>query len=390
MIRRHLEAALLEAASQYPVVTLTGPRQSGKTTLVQMLWPEKHYASLEDPDVLEFATEDPRGFLEQSARTGLIIDEAQRHPSLFRYLQGYADRAEAGRYILSGSNNFLLMEKIGQSLAGRTAVLRLLPFSGAELGAEALGSRWEEAAWRGFYPRVCAGGLQADRFASDYLATYVERDVRLIKNIADLSTFRGFLALCAGRAGQLMNVTALAGDAGIAVNTVKAWLSILEASWLLFRLPPWHANLTTRTVKSPKFYWHDTSLLCRLLGIHSPEDLSFHPLRGAVFENLIIADRFKVASHRGQEPVMHFWRDSEGKEVDLVEGTGEARLVWECKSGSTLAQEFFRQLEFFGNQTGIPQSRRILVYGGLEASTRSAARACGWRDVLAGMAPNPA
>ncbi|MGO8693160.1 MAG: ATP-binding protein [Rectinemataceae bacterium] len=383
MVPRLLEAALSKASSHYPIVTLTGPRQSGKTTLVRSLWPEKTYASLEDPDVLDFAISDPRGFLEQGKETGLIVDEAQRHPPLFRYLQGYADRSEPGRYVLSGSNNFLLMEKIGQSLAGRTAVLVLLPFSGEELGKEALGESWEDAAWQGFYPRVRSLGLPADMFARDYLATYVERDLRLVKNVSDLSAFRRFLDLCAGRAGQLLNLSALSADAGIAVNTVKAWLSLIEAAWLVFRLPPWHENITSRLVKSPKLYWHDTSLLCRLLGLRSPEDLRSHPLRGAVFENLVVADRFKAATHRGEEPDLHFWRDAAGREVDLIEGVGKDRLIWECKSGGTVAQEFFKGLDFFGNETGIPPDRRRLVYGGAMSGARSAGEILDWRSALA-------
>jgi predicted AAA+ superfamily ATPase len=382
MFPRLLESSLRIAASHYPVVTLTGPRQSGKTTLLKALWPKKTYASLEDPDILDFAQDDPRGFLEQGGEEGLIIDEAQRFPPLFNYLQGFADRSRAGRYLLSGSNNFLLMEKIGQSLAGRTAVLTLLPLSGEELGSEELGGKWEEEAWKGFYPRVRSQGLPADLFARDYLATYVERDLRLLKNISDLSAFRRFLELCAGRTGTLLSLSALAGDAGIAVNTVKAWLGLLEAAYLVFRLPPWHENLTKRLVKSPKLYWYDTSLLCRLLGLRSAEDLRRHPLRGAIFENLVLAERYKAASHRGLVPVLHFWRDSAGREVDLVEGIGPDRRIWECKSGSTVAMEFFKHLSFFGNETGIPPERRILAYGGSESSSRSAGKVMSWREAI--------
>jgi predicted AAA+ superfamily ATPase len=384
MIPRLLEGALRTAALHYPIVTLTGPRQSGKTTLIRSIWSQKYYSSLEDPDVLEFAQKDPRAFLEQGGKSGLIVDEAQRLPLLFSYLQGYADRSGAGRYVLSGSNNFLLMEKIGQSLAGRTAVLALLPFSAEELGEEALDASWEEAAWRGFYPRVRSEGLPPELFARDYLATYVERDLRLVKNVSDLSTFRAFLELCAGRAGQLLNLSALAGDAGIAVNTLKTWIGLLETAWIVFRLPPWHQNLTARIVKAPKLYWHDTSLLCRMLGIRNPDDLRSHPLRGAVFENLVIAERFKAATHRGLPPILHFWRDSGGREVDLIEGEGDERRLWECKSGSTVAQEFFKQLAFFGESTGIAPERRILAYGGSETSRRGSGVALGWRDALCG------
>ena len=382
MIARLLESELRKASSYYPVVTLTGPRQSGKTTLIRTLWPRKTYVSLEDPDILDFAKDDPRGFLTQGDDEGLIIDEAQRHPPLFNYLQGYADRSPPGRYLLSGSNNFLLMEKIGQSLAGRTAVLVLLPFSAEELASERQDAKWQEAAWRGFYPRVRVSGVPADIFARDYLATYVERDVRLVKNIGDVSAFRRFLQLCAGRAGQLMNMAALASDAGIAVNTAKSWLALLEAAWLVVLLHPWHENLGKRIVKAPKLYWYDTGLLCRLLDIRKPEDLDFHPLKGAVFENLIVAERCKAASHRGKPAELYFWRDGSKREIDLLEKSGSERTIWECKSGSTIASDYFKHLEFFGGQANIPPDRRLLVYGGRDSFARSEASVLGWRDAL--------
>ena len=382
MVSRILADSLLKAGAHYPIVSLTGPRQSGKTTLIRSLWPEKTYASLEDPDILDYAREDPRRFLEQGTDSGLIIDEAQRLPVLFGYLQGYADRSPHGRYVLSGSNNFLLMEKITQTLAGRTAVLHLMPFSAREIGSDHLTSTWEEEAFAGFYPRVRAESLPPAMFAKDYLATYVERDVRLVRNISDVDSFRRFLHLCAGRTGQLLNLTALSGDTGIAVNTVKDWLSVLQASWTVFLLRPWHRNFNKRVVKSPKIYWHDTSLLCSLLGIQDHEALQSHPFRGAVFENLIIAERYKAATHAGRSPDLYFWRDSAGKEVDIVESPGTNQVVWECKSGLTVNSDFFRNLGYFGNLASIPPERRILAYGGSEAQDRSAARVLGWKDAV--------
>lgn len=379
MIKRLLETAIRDAASYYPIVTVTGPRQSGKTTLLRSLWPDKTYASLEDPDSLEFASEDPRAFLEQGGERGLIIDEAQRHPPLFNYLQGYADRSKPGRYVLSGSNNFLLMEKIGQSLAGRTAVFSLLPLSGQELGGELLPSKWEDYAWRGAYPRVYSSPLPPDVFARDYLTTYVERDVRLVKNIGDVSTFRRFLKLCAGRAGQLINMSGLASDAGISVNTAKTWLSLLEAAWLITLLPPWYENKNKRIVKAPKLYWFDTGLLCHLLDVRSPEDLSFHPMRGAIFENLIVSERYKAATHRGRDAELYFWRDSAGREIDLIEGGGLGQRIWECKSGSTIGSDFFKHLDYYGSAAEIAPDRRILVYGGDQGQSRSNANVLGWR-----------
>ncbi|MGA2545207.1 MAG: ATP-binding protein [Rectinemataceae bacterium] len=382
MIKRFLETAIHKVSSYYPIVTITGPRQSGKTTLIRALWPEKTYMSLEDPDILDFAINDPRGFLDQAGEKGLIIDEAQRHPPLFNYLQGYADRSPPGRYVLSGSNNFLLMEKISQSLAGRTGILTLLPFSVAELDSEKRYSSWEETAWRGFYPRVHTTAVPADVFARDYLATYIERDLRLVKNIGDISVFRRFLQLCAGRAGQLINMSALASDAGIAVNTAKSWLALLEAAWLVTLLQPWHETLNKRVVKSPKLYWYDTGLLCHLLDIRKPEDLDFHPLKGAVFENLIVAERYKAASHRGMRPELYFWRDSTGREIDLMENSGPDRTIWECKSGATITSDFLKHLVFFGEETHIPHEQRFLVYGGIDSVARSEARILGWREAV--------
>lgn len=382
MIQRFLEPALRRAATHYPVVCLTGPRQSGKTTLVRELWPEKRYASLEDPDQFDFASSDPRGFLEQGADGGMILDEAQRLPMLFNYLQGYADRAGAGSYILSGSNNFLLMQGITQSLAGRAGILHLMPFSCAELGPDRLESDWETCAWTGFYPRVRASGLPADMFSRDYLATYVERDVRLVRNIQDFPSFKTFLQLCAGRSGQLLNIQSLAQDAGLAVNTVKEWLALLEAAFMVFMVRPWNESFNKRLVKSPKLYWLDTSLLCRLLDVRTPSDLAFHPLRGAVFENLLAADQWKAACHRGEDPRLWFWRDNHGVEVDLVQERDGVTKLWEAKAGKTLAGDMFAGLETVGSLAGIPAEHRLLVYGGSQAQARTNASVVPWRDAV--------
>lgn len=383
MIKRFLETSLREAAAHYPVICLTGPRQSGKTTLVRSLWADKRYASLEDPDQLEFARSDPRGFLEQAGDAGMILDEAQRLPPLFNYLQGYADRSGKGAYILTGSSNFLLMQGISQSLAGRAAILHLLPFSAAELGAGGLGNDWETCAYSGFYPRVRADGLPPDLFSRDYLATYVERDVRLVRNIQDQSAFRAFLQLCAGRAGQALNVQSLAQDAGVSVNTAKDWLGLLEAAFLIFMVRPWNESFNKRLVKSPKLYWMDTSLLCRLLDIRAPGDLAFHAARGAVFENLLMAERWKAGYHRGEEPRVWFWRDSNGVEVDLVDERDHNVRLWEAKAGKTVAGDMFAGLESVGTLAGVPADRRFLVYGGEVAQTRTVARVLPWREALA-------
>lgn len=384
MIPRLLADYLREGARYFPVVTITGPRQSGKTTLIRSIWPDKTYHSLEDPDTLDFAATDPRGFLRQGNSHGLIIDEAQRHPELFNYLQGYADTASPGHYVLSGSNNFLRMERITQSLAGRTEIASLLPFSVTELPAGALSvyASWDELAWKGFFPHVHATGLPADRFAKDYLATYIERDVRLVKNIGDLASFRRFLRLCAGRAGQVLNLSGLAGDAGISVATARSWLSLLEAAWLVLILPPWLESFNKRIVKSPKLYWTDTGLLCHALDIGSPADLAVHPFRGAVFENLFVAERYKAYLNKGDRPPLHFWRDSSGREVDLVEETPTGPVLWECKSGQTIGSDFCKHLHYLGDLAGVPADRRRLVYGGQEDQARSGAAVLSWRSAL--------
>jgi len=381
MIPRALTPALQRSALYYPVVCLTGPRQSGKTTLLRTLWPDRLYVSLEDPDTLDFAGTDPRGFLEQGKEQGLIIDGAQRLPSLFNYLQGYADTSKPGQFLVSGSNNFLLLQAVSQSLAGRAAIFHLLPFSMAELGETMDDQQWEQAAFRGFYPRVRAQQLPPELFTRDYLSTYVERDIRLVRNIQNLADFRRFLSLCAGRAGQLLNLASLAQDSGLSVNTVRDWLGLLEASFLIFFLRPWNESFNKRLVKSPKLYWHDTSLLCRLLEVRKPEDLQFHPLRGAVFENLIVAERYKRQSQEGETPSLGFWRDSSGVEIDLVERLHGQTFLWEAKAGQTLSSEFFKNLDTVGSLASVPVERRRVVFGGSPSQTRSNGTALSWREI---------
>lgn len=382
MIPRELETVVQSVSRYYPVLCLTGPRQSGKTTLLKKLYPDRPYRSLEDPDVLEFCRSDPRGFLDTGLREGLVIDEAQRHPPLFNYLQGYADRSGPGAWVVSGSHNFLPMQSIGQSLAGRAGILKLMALSGMELGARLDEADWESAAFRGFYPRVRAEGMPPELFAKDYLATYAERDVRLLRNIHALPDFQRFLRLAAGRAGQLLNLASLSQDAGLSVATVRDWLGLLEASYLIYLLRPWNESFNKRLVKSPKLYWLDTGLLCRLLDARSPEDLSTHPLRGAVFENLLVADRVKRAFHRGEEPSLGFWRESNGLEIDLVEAGPEGMILWEAKAGRTVASDFLRPLEVVGELASVPAKRRILVYGGDEVQSRSAGLVLGWKAAL--------
>ena len=339
MIRRALETCPQKVARQYPVVTLTGPRQSGKTTLVQAVFPRHQYASLEEPDVREYALEDPRGFLGQFTG-GVVLDEVQRAPDLFSYIQTIVDREDRpGRFILSGSQNFLLLRSISQSLAGRSAILHLLPFSLRELrrteallpggaGTRASRSGGEnppglmETLFRGFYPRIHDKDLDPATWYSGYYQTYVERDVREIVNVGDLEAFGRFVRLCAGRNGQLLNLSSLGNDCGITHTTASRWISILEASFLVHLLRPYHANFGKRLIKSPKLYFLDTGLLCYLLRIQSPEDLRLHASRGPIFESFVISELIKSFLHQGQEPDLYFWRDSTGHEIDAVVDRG--------------------------------------------------------------------
>jgi len=398
MIRRTLETILKNVARQYPVVTLTGPRQSGKTTLVQAAFPDHEYASLEEPDVREYALADPRGFLGQFAGS-VILDEVQRAPDLFSYIQTLVDREDTpGRYVLSGSQNFLLLRSISQSLAGRSAILHLLPLALSELegrkpfpleklGQELPRERRESSAdlmetlFRGFYPRIHDKGLDPAIWYSGYYQTYVERDVREIVNVGDLEAFGRFVRLCAGRNGQLLNLTSLGNDCGITHTTAGRWLSILEASFLVHLLRPYHANFGKRLIKSPKLYFLDTGLLCYLLRIQSPEDLRLNASRGPIFESFVISELIKNFLHQGQEPDLYFWRDSTGHEIDAVIDRGRERLAVEVKSAQTVVQDFFAGIDFWRNLVGDPEAPAALVYGGDRSYRRSGVVVCSWSSL---------
>ncbi len=378
MINREIRSRLINAVRSYPVVTLTGPRQSGKTTLLKNMFPDYDYVNLEDPETRKLALDDPRGFL-SGHKKGLIIDEAQRVPDLFSYIQIIVDEEQKeGRYILSGSQNFLLLKSISQSLAGRTSVLHLLPLTKRELsGGSALNIadlRNEQAhkdndniyelIHRGFYPRIYDKGLEPQNWLNNYFGTYIQRDVRTILNVSDLDMFSDFVRLCAGRAGQLLNISSLASDAGINQLTAKKWLSILEASFITFKLRPYHKNFSKRIIKSPKLYFYDTGLLCYLLRIRTPEELKISHFRGAVFENFCIAEFLKSMYHSEKYPDVHFWRDSSGNEVDmLIEENGKIYPV-EFKSGETFSGEFVKSLKNWNNLSGTDDSDSYLIYCG--------------------------
>ncbi len=352
MIAREIEPTLKKTSSSYPVITVTGPRQSGKTTLVQTVFPDHTYVSLEDPELRRFALEDPRGFLDQFGGD-VILDEAQRAPDLFSYIQGRVDADDApGRYVLTGSQNFLLHHRVSQTLAGRCAVLHLLPFSLSELEGRRpfdlasfgrklppqrrlSGRDLMQALFWGFYPRIHDKALDPSTWLRNYYLTYVERDVRELLNVGDIDAFDRFVRLCAGRNGMLLNLSSLANDCGISHTTAKRWISILEAAFLIVLLRPHFKNFNKRLIKSPKLYFLDTGLLCYLLRIRSHEDLALHAMRGSVFESLVVSDLIKNCLHHGLEPNLYFWRNSSGNEVDVILDWGETFVPVEIKSAKT-------------------------------------------------------
>jgi uncharacterized protein len=386
MYARTLESRLRTLAATFPAVFLTGPRQSGKTTLARTTFPDFHYVSLEDLQNRQEVQEDPRGFLRRlEGKEGAILDEVQRAPELFSYLQGFLDESRIGSLVLTGSQHFLLSERIGQSLAGRVAILELLPLSVAELAgrpallpedlAEPASLKkdkppfsLEDLLFRGLFPRIHDRQLDAATWLDGYLRTYIERDVRLLTNIGNLEAFSRFLALCAGRSGQLLNSSALAVEAGVSHPTARSWISVLQASYIVLLLKPHHENFNKRLVKAPKLYFLDAGLLCHVLGLRRPEDVQLHPLRGSIFETFVIAELYKLFLHNGQPAPLYFWRDSAGHEVDALLDFGTRRLPVEIKAGQTLAGDVFRGLDYYlelaGGGTG------VLVYSGDESYVR--------------------
>ena len=373
---------LRERASQFPVVTVTGPRQSGKTTLCRQAFPDLPYANLERPDTRTFAQEDPRSFLE-SFSAGGVIDEIQRVPELLSWIQVLVDeRRPAAPLVLTGSHQIDLLKGVSQSLAGRTALLQLLPLSVNELRDAGLRMSADELILHGGYPRIHAEGLNPAVLLGDYFATYAERDLRQLMEVRRLDDFRRFVRLAAGRVGQVLNVHSLAADAGVSDRTARDWLSVLEASHLVWLLPPWHENIGKRLTKSHKLYFCDVGLAAWLIGITQAAQLLAHPLRGALFENLVVMEFVKHALHRGERPDLRFFRDSNGLETDLVVGNGLPPGQWglvEIKSGQTLQPGWLKPMERVAQALG-PQriGRRMLVYGGPEHQLRQGVEVVGF------------
>jgi len=388
MIDRHARQRLLHLASGFPIVVLTGPRQSGKTTLARHAFPGHDYVTLEDPDVRERVTADPRGFL-AGRKTGLLIDEVQRAPALLSYLQSAVDTApDVGRFVLTGSQNLLLSAAVSQSLAGRAAYVELLPLSYAEAGERAQRMPLDEWLVTGAYPALYDRDVTHADWHAAYVATYVERDVRQISRITDLLQFQRFLRMMAARAGQLLNLNAVANDLGIAQTTARDWFAVLEASYIVFRLPPYHGNFGKRLVKTPKLYFHDTGLAAWLLGVTDASVLSVHPMRGALFENMLIAEYLKYLRHLGLPCVPYFWRDNVGNEVDLLVDRGGTLWPLEMKSGATFQRDWLRPLQTWARHAAAArQGRAMLISAMPGAFETEGVLAANWREALQMLQP---
>lgn len=382
MIKRSIEEKLTHLTAKFPIVTLTGIRQCGKSTLLRNCFDNYRYVSLEDVDIRRMAQDDPRGFL-QNFPTKTIIDEAQYAPELFSYLQTRVDEVnDAGMYILSGSHNFLLLESVSQSLAGRTAVLRLAPFSVAELtAARQLPPTLNDWLFTGGFPRIYDKGIAPTDYFPSYIQTYIERDVRMLKNIGNLSTFTMFVKLCAARIGQLLNIQSIATECGITVNTAHAWLSILETSHVAFLLKPYYRNFNKRLVKTPKLYFFDTGLVASLMGITNSEQVGLHYMRGELFENMVVVEKAKSYYARGMEPQMYFWRDSNQNEVDLLTEDGTELHAYEVKSSATMNSDHFKGLKRFAAIAGLPAENLTVVYGGDVSMATSQGKYLSWKDL---------
>ena len=395
MLPRHAERQIEDLAKWYPVVALTGPRQSGKTTLARRAFPDKPYVSLEDSDTRETALADPRRFLAQFA-AGAVIDEAQRAPALFSYLQTRVDQdrhdgAAACAWVLTGSQHFGLVASITQSLAGRVGLLHLLPFSLGELqdaGHALARAPLEHLLWHGLYPPVVDRAVPPQVWYADYFATYVERDVRQLVNVRDLAGFRTFVRMCAARSAQPVHLSALAADCGVSTNTAKGWLSILEASYIVFTLPQHHVNYGKRLVKAPKLYFYDSGLAAWLAGLRSAAELALSSLRGPLFETWAIGEVLKMRSHYRLAPTLHYWRDKLGVEIDLLLDSGTRLTPMEFKAGQTVAGDWVAHLRRYlalaaDRPSGVPVDAPVVVYGGAAPQVRDGIDVMGWRGLPA-------
>jgi len=381
IVKREILKAIPELMKKYPVLALTGPRQSGKTTLLKSIFPDFQYVSLENPDNRNFAETDPNSFLEKYA-SSVIFDEVQRVPALFSYIQTLVDeKALMGQFILSGSQNFHLMHNITQSLAGRVAILKLFPFDFQELSlVNELKPDYLVNLVYGFYPAIYDRDIPSRIFYSNYLQTYIQRDVSELISIKDIRLFQNFLGLCAGRAGQLLNLNSLANESGISQPTARSWISALENSYIVFTLQPLHENFSKRIVKTPKLYFYDTGLLCYLLKINKAEQILTHPFKGSLFENMMIAEYVKRMYHKNAVEDIWFWRDAAGHEVDLIVQDSLALNLVEIKSTSTVMPDLFKGLQYFEQHSKYENLTKTLVYTGTDFQKRTVADVVPWNQ----------
>lgn len=381
-LKRDIEKKIIISAKKYPVIAIIGPRQSGKTTLAKNLFKNYQYISLEDLDNREFAEKDPRGFLETYSKK-TIIDEVQKVPKLFSYLQTKVDSVNAsGQYILTGSQNFLLHQGISQSLAGRVAIFRLFSLSFDELiKNKYFFNTVDDYIYSGGYPAIFKNKIEPADWYPNYIETYIERDLRNIKQITDLSAFRTFVKLCAGRVGQIVNLSDLGRDVGVSHNTIKSWLSILETSYIIFFLQPYYKNFNKRIIKSPKLYFYDTGLVCSLLGINDKKQIKTHYLKGNLFENFVISEFIKNKFNKNYQTDYYFWKDKTGREIDLLEIKNQKIKPIEIKSSMTINEDFFKNIKSWQKITK-NKEKGILIYGGLESQKRSFVDILSWRDIL--------
>lgn len=379
MLDRTAAPTLLRLKDFYPVVAVTGPRQSGKTTLARAVFPDRPYANLEEPDTREFAVADPRGFLGRYPQ-GAILDEVQRAPQLLSYIQARVDEErKPGRWILTGSQQLGLVGGISQSLAGRVGYLHLLPFSQEELARLRDPKSLEAMLWAGGYPPIHDRHVPPPVWLRDYVQSYIERDVRQLVNVRDLGAFQRFVRMCATRTGQLVNLSALAADCGVTHNTARGWLTVLEASYIAFTLPAWHRNLGKRLVKAPRMHFYDTGLAAWLAGVGDAGSLGLSSLRGPLFESWVVSEVMKHRFNRLQDVACHYFRDSNGNEIDLVLEFGGRAIAVEIKSGATVAGDWFRGLHRFAALAG--DVRPVIVYGGKESFEREGVSVIGWRSL---------
>ena len=380
-IKRKIESTILEAAQYFPVITVTGPRQSGKTTMLKQIFPHLHYYSLEDLDTRAFAMEDPVRFLHLHEE-GMILDEVHNYPELLSYIQGIVDKQPQKKFVLSGSSNFALLRKVSQSLAGRSGVFELMPLSIEEVkGLVKYVDDADQLLYQGLYPAVCSGKNIPKFLYPSYVKTYLERDVRDLLNVKDMRQFNMFLKLCAGRIGSVFNASEIAGEVGVSSKTIQAWVSILQASYVVYLLPPYFENSRKRLTKSPKIYFCDTGLACCLLGIESAEQLAFDKMRGHLFENLIVMELLKRRLNEGKESNLYFYRDSNQNEVDILVDHGSSLDAIEVKSAMTYSPSFEKALLKVNDWVNPPVAQRTIVYAGTLEDDKGDIRLLNYRNM---------